>query len=248
MTSYPSQKLLDRVGRDIDFVCPHHYTTDLAACEADFNRIGAMIDQTPGCSRIKIAVTEWNIDAGAWGLGRARESTLLAGLENARYLNLMMRHSDKVKIANRSNLANSYCGATILTAAAGTGVLYQPSYYVMQLYALHAKPFPLALQQGDTRLDLFACSSDDKKSVVLFAVNPTGDPIQLAPTFTGFDSKLHVRSAEAVHDILDLRQPDLENHWQEPERVKITSLPVSEGSIALPPLSAAAIESTADGR
>ncbi len=111
MTSYPSQKLLDRVGRDVDFVCPHHYTTDLKECESDFDRIGTMIDTTPGCAHIKMAVTEWNIDAGSWGLGRARQATLFAGLQNARYLNLMMRHSDKVKIANRSNLANSYCGA-----------------------------------------------------------------------------------------------------------------------------------------
>jgi len=61
-------------------------------------------------------------------------ATALAALENARYLNLVMRHSDKVKIANRSNLANSYCGATILTAASGTGVLRQPSHFVMTLY------------------------------------------------------------------------------------------------------------------
>jgi alpha-L-arabinofuranosidase len=242
MTSYPSQKLLDRVGHDIDFVCPHHYTTDLAACDQDFNRIAAMIDQTPGCSHIKIGVTEWNIDAGAWGLGRARESTLLAGLENARYLNLMMRHSDKVKIANRSNLANSYCGATILTAASGTGVLRQPSHYVMKLYSLHAKPVPLSVQGVDDRLNVVACASDDRKSVVLFAVNPTRDAVQLVPGFVGFDSTLHVVSAEAVRDILDRRQPDVENHWHEPERVKITSLPVKDDTVELPAYSAAAVE------
>jgi alpha-N-arabinofuranosidase len=245
LTSYPSQELLDRVGREVDFVCPHHYTTDLNECQSDFDRIGEMIDRTPGCSHIKIGVTEWNIDGGAWGLGRARQSTLLAGLENARYLNLMMRHSDKVKIANRSNLANSYCGATILTAASGTGVLRQPSHYVMKLYSLHAKPVPLVVLRYDNRLDLFACASDDRKSVVVFAVNPTRDSVQFVPGFGGFDPAPRVVSAESVCDVLNLRQPDVENHWQQPERVTIVSLPASEGGVRLPPLSATAIECAA---
>jgi alpha-L-arabinofuranosidase len=246
LTSYPSQKLLDRVGRDIDFVCPHHYTTDLAACGSEFDRIGAMLDHTPGCSHIKIGVTEWNIDAGAWGLGRARESTLLAGLENARYLNLMMRHSDRVRIANRSNLANSFCGATILTAAAGTGVLRQPSHYVMKLYSLHAKPVPLSVPEADRRLDLFACGSDGLQSVVIFAVNPTRDSVQLVPGFTGFARALRVASAEAVCDVMNRRQPDVENHWQEPERVKIIPLPVRDGTVGLPPFSATVVECAVD--
>ncbi len=246
MTSYPSQKLLDRVGREVDYVCPHHYTTDLNQCELDFARIGQMIDRTPGCAHIKMGVTEWNIDAGAWGLGRALQSTLLAGLENARYLNLLMRHSDKVKIANRSNLANSYCGATILTAASGTGVLRQPSHYVMKLYSLHAKPIPLVMLRYDNRLDLFACGSDDKKSAVIFAVNPTREPVQLVAGFGGFDSLPRIVSAETVCDVLNLRQPDVENHWQEPERVKIVRLPVSDGAVRLPALSATAVECVTD--
>ena len=246
MTSYPSQKLLDRVGREVDFVCPHHYTTDLNECELDFDRIGRMIDQTPGCGHIKMGVTEWNIDAGAWGLGRARQSTLLAGLENARYLNLMMRHSDKVKIANRSNLANSYCGATILTAASGTGVLRQPSHYVMKLYSHHAKPVPLVVQEYDNRLDVFACGSVDKKALVVFAVNPTREPVEFVLGFGGFDALPHIISAESVCDVLNRRQPDVENHWQEPERVKIVSLPLTENEVRLPALSATAIDCAAN--
>jgi alpha-L-arabinofuranosidase len=246
MTTAPSQKLFDRVGRDIDFVCPHHYTTDLNECESDFQRIAGMIYHTPGCSQVKIGVTEWNIDAGSWGLGRARQATLRAGLQNARYMNLMMRHSDKVKIANRSNLANSYCGATILTAACGTGVLRQPSHYIMKLYSLHAKPVPLSVQGYDKRLDVFACGSDDKKSLVLFVVNPTRDPVAFAPGFAGFDPAPHLVSAETVCDVLNLSQPDVENHWQEPERVRMIRLPVTDGAVRLPPLSATALECAAD--
>ncbi len=241
MTSYPSQRLLDRVGKEVDFVCPHHYTTDLNACELDFERISQMIDQTPGCSHIKMGVTEWNIDAGAWGLGRAKQSTLFAGLENARYLNLMMRHSDKVKIANRSNLANSYCGATILTAASGTGILRQPSHYVMKLYSRNAKPVPLAVQTYENKLDIFACGSDDRKSIVVFVVNPTQESFKVVLGFGGFDTSPHLVSAEAVCDILNRRQPDVGNHWQEQERVRIVGVPVSENAASLPPFSATAI-------
>jgi alpha-L-arabinofuranosidase len=246
LTSYPSQKLLDRVGREVDFVCPHHYTTDLNECQLDFDRIGEMIDRTPGCAHLKVAVTEWNIDAGAWGLGRARQSTLFAALENARYLNLMMRHSDKIKIANRSNLANSYCGATILTAASGTGVLRQPSHYVMKLYSLHAQPVPLAVERYDNHLDIFACASDDKKSIVIFVVNPGRAPAPFVPGFDGFGHAPKIVRAETVCDRFNRGQPDVENHWNEPERVSLINLPVSEGSVALPPLSATAIECAAD--
>ncbi len=28
LSSFPTQKLLDRVGKDIDYIAPHHYTTD----------------------------------------------------------------------------------------------------------------------------------------------------------------------------------------------------------------------------
>ena len=246
LTSYPSQRLLDRVGGEVDFVCPHHYTTDLNECQLDFERIANMIDGTPACSRIKMAVTEWNIDAGAWGLGRARQSTLFAGLENARYLNLMMRHADKVTIANRSNLANSYCGATILTAACGTGVLRQPSHYVMKLYSLNALPVPLRAQQYDHRLDLFAAASDDRKTIVIFAVNPTKDRIEFVPGFGGFEAPPHVLRAETVCDVLQRRQPDVENHWHEPERVRLVDLPVQDGAVDLPPFSATAVHCVAE--
>ena len=246
MTSYPSQSLLDRVGPEVDFVCPHHYTTDLKGCDADFNRIAGMIDHTPGCANIKLGVTEWNIDAAGWGLGRARQSTLMAGLQNARYINLLMRHSDKVKIANRSNLANSFCGATILTAASGTGVLRQPSHYVMKLYSLHAKPLPLGVEGFDQRLDLFAGGSDDKKSAVIFAVNPTSEEVELVPGFTGFNPPLKVISAETVCDVMNRRQPDVENHWHEPERVQMVGWPVTGGAVRLPPLSATAIDCAAN--
>jgi alpha-N-arabinofuranosidase len=240
MTSFPSQQLLTRFGGDISFLCPHHYTTDLPWCNSDLASITKMIDNTPGCEEMKIAVTEWNISGGDWGLGRARQMTLGAALANARYLHVLMRHSDKAKIACRSNMANSYCGAIIETDAAG--VLKRPSYWVMQLYAKHAKTVPLRVSQPEDGPDNFACASSDKKSITIFCVNIKDQPVAWSLNPEGFATGIRVVAAESVRDTEDARQPDVVNHWESPERVKATPLAFSPTSVLLPALSATAIE------
>lgn len=242
MTSFPGPKLLAQSGKDIAWVCPHHYTADLNECERDFNRIGEMLERTPGCAGIKIGVTEWNTDAGSWGLGRGKFATLEVALMNARYLNLMMRHCDKVKIACRSNLANSYCGAIIETSPTGTGVLKRPSYHVMDLYANRALPRPLRLKPSDERVDVFAATTDDKSKVVLFAVNPKPELAPVSVALSGFAKVMHPWKVEAVCDTRNARQPDVMNHWEAPERVRIVVLPITNDTVTLPPLSATAIQ------
>ncbi len=242
MSSFPSQRLLDRAGKDIAYVCPHHYTTDFAACDRDLDNLAAMLDHSPGCDQIKVAVTEWNIDGGSWGLGRGKQMTLEAALLNARYLNLLMRHSDKVRIACRSNLANSYCGAIFETGISGLGILRRPSFYVMKLYALHARPVPLRLEPSSDRLDLFACGSEDKTSAVVFAVNLKPEPAGLNIEFDGFGHAAFVKAAEALGDTLEAGQPDVMNHWQTPQRVTILPVPVSAHDVRIPGLSAVAVE------
>ena len=242
MTSFPTKKLLERIGKDVAFVCPHHYTTDLAWCDNDFNRIGQMLLDTPGCANIKMAVTEWNIDAGSWGLGRGKQATLEAALLNARYLNLLLRHSDKVEMACRSNLANSYCGAIIETGIGGSGVLRRASFYVMKLYAQHAKAIPLRIEAPNDQLDLVACGSEDKKSLTLFAVNLQPKPAELSIALKEFPSGAQVVEAEALCDSLRAGQPDVINHWNSPDRVRMMKVPVSGQTVSLPELSATAIE------
>ena len=242
LASYPTQKLLDRVGKDLAYIAPHHYTPDLEWCERDFTKLTEMLAKTPGCAQIKMAVTEWNISGGDWGLGRARQMTLAAALLNARYLHVLMRHSDRVEIACRSNLANSFCGAVIETAASGLGVLKRPSYYVMQLYARHAKPVPLRVEQAKAGPDIFACGSPDKHALVIFAVNSRKEPVEWRFGFEGFAGVVRPVKAEAVCDTLNAGQPDIMNHWETPERVSIVALRVDSGKILLPPLSATAIE------
>lgn len=244
MSSFPHQQLLDRVGKELDFVCPHHYTPDLNACDRELTALSRLIDSTPGCAQIKIGVTEWNIDAGSWGLGRAKQATLEAALMNARYLHVLMRHSDKARIACRSNLANSYCGAIIETGASGTGVLRRASYYVMKLYSTHAKPVPLRVEPKTDTLDLFACAAEDRKSGTLFAVNQSRESLPVSVRFDGF--RPNSLQAQTVCDALNAGQPDVMNHWQTPERISIMTLPVSDSHITLPPFSATALEWSAN--
>ncbi len=244
MASFPSQKLLDRVGRDLAYICPHHYTSDFGACDREFTDLTRMIHNTPGCENIQIAVTEWNISGGDWGLMRGKQMTLETGLLNARYLHVMMRHTDKVKIACRSNMANSFCGAAFETSP--SGILKRPSFYIMSLYARRFQPVPLKIKQTQGSLDLFACASEDRKSVTIFAVNQSGEPVQFSLESTGFPAPLHAVGAEVLTDTLDMRQPDVMNHWEAPERIKILAIAPGPNGLSLPAYSAAAIECKAD--
>ncbi len=242
LSSFPSQKLLSRAGRSIDYIAPHHYTADFGYCDREFNNLAQMIDTTPGCANIKIAVTEWNVSGGDWGLGRGRQMTLNTALLNARYLHVLMRHSDKAEMACRSNMANSFCGAIIETNP--EGVLKRPSYYVMQLYARHAKPVPLHIEQPGDGPDVFACSSIDGKSVTVFAVNSKAGPVDWPFQFEGFGATARAVNAEVLCDTQDARQPDVMNHWSAPERIKTSALVLTPGQnkVVLPALSVTAVE------
>jgi len=126
LSSFPNPAILTSAGEQLDFVAPHHYTRDLAAMERDLLNIARMInDNAPPnrANKIKIAVTEWNVTAGDWGPKRATLWTLDNALACARYHNLMHRHADLVTIANRSNLANSFCSGMLLTPALTLGRL-----------------------------------------------------------------------------------------------------------------------------
>jgi alpha-N-arabinofuranosidase len=242
LSSYPSQKLLDKAGPELDYVAPHHYTPNFQWCDAQFTQLTEIINKTPGCAHLKMAATEWNIDGGGWGLGRGKQMTLSAALLNARYLHVLMRHSDKVEIACRSNMANSYCGAIYETSPGGFGLLKRPSYYIMQLYARHAKVIPLHLEGQAADLDLFACASADKKSITLFAINTQPKPVNCSLEFTDFNGTLLPVRAETVGDVLNAGQPDVMNHWGNPERVKAVAHRPSGNSLELPRLSATAVE------
>lgn len=239
LSSYPSKALLEKAGSLLDFVCPHHYTPDLNACEASFGDVGRVISSTAGCQRIRVGVTEWNITGGSFGLERSRLLTLDAALANACYLNLLLRHSDLVQIACRSNMTNSMCSGMIQTNEAG---LYKtPSYYVMKLYADHARGIYAPVEGALNGVDAAATVSEDGKSLCVLAVNRSTEPIELSVDLSAY-AGLQLVSAESVRDTQDTRQAEVVNGWALPERIRATRLEVGSEIVTLPALSATAIE------
>jgi alpha-L-arabinofuranosidase len=239
-SSFPSRRFVERFGKDLAFVCPHHYTTDFDYCDRELNELTDLLKKLPGCEGTQLAITEWNISGGDWGLMRARQMTLQAALLNARYLNLLMRHADRVKMACRSNLANSFCGAIIETSPAG--LLKRPSYHVMRLYSHHARPMAISLMQSNDSLDLVACASEDQASLVIFGVNTRSEPVNASFQFDGFPKPVRIRVAEVVSDSQDDRQPDVMNHWNAPERISTRPTETSREGCVFPALSVVALE------
>lgn len=81
-------------------------------------------------SNVKIAVTEWNTMYNNMSF---REHTLEAAIFNAGLLNMFLRNSDLIRIANFSDLVNGWQGGCIRS---NKGDVYvTPSYYVLKLYA-----------------------------------------------------------------------------------------------------------------
>jgi len=239
ISSFPSQNVLNVLGRDLAYVAPHHYTRDLGACETEFKKLSGMIATTPGCGHIRIAVTEWNFTGGDWGLLRAKMLTLEGALLNARYLNLMCRYSNIVDIGCRSNMTNSFCSGIIGTHPAG--LLKRPSYHVMKLYADHVKPIPLMLGEPPSGVDVVTCAAEDGQSVCLFAVNTRQKPVVVSLDLAEWGERFAPLSAETVCDTLDMRQPDVMNHWTATERVRTVNLTVTANKVTLPALSVSAV-------
>ncbi len=181
LSSYPSQEVLDRIGAQIAYIAPHHYTPDLKHCEEDLRNLTALLQGAPGCDTIRIAVTEWNLEGGWWGHQREKLETLDSALQNARYLYLLMRRSDIVEIACRSNMTNSMSAGGIETKPGGP--LKRPGYYTMKLYAEHAKPIPHMVEGIPEGLDVLACASEDGKRLSIFMVNTQAEPGSGTSTF-----------------------------------------------------------------
>jgi alpha-L-arabinofuranosidase len=169
---------------------------------------------------LKIAVTEWNTTAGDWGPHRAKLWTLENALACARYHNLLHRYCDAVQIANRSNLANSFCSGIIQT---DNRRLYKtPTYYAQQMYATLAGNRPLQTEPpaSSTRLpDLSATLSADGRAVVIMAVNLGQDDVVRRLDLTAFADSAQEIEVWTLHDRKQAGEPDATSTFDEPERV-----------------------------
>ncbi len=240
LTSFPSPELLERVGSYIGYLGPHYYSSDLAWVESDIAGLRRLVRDSKYRDTVKLAITEWNIDAGNWGLGRGKLYTLGCALFEARFLNLLHRSSDIVGIACRSNLVNSFCAGTIQTNAAG---LYKvPGFHVMKLFRDHSKPLPLTISQVPQWLDVTACASEDRGAVTVFAVNTRGEPAEVRLDLSPLGDGMKIAGGEVVGDTQDRRQTDVANGWDRPERVKTMPLKFEGRTCRLPAFSVAAIE------
>lgn len=223
LSSYPTPGVLAKAGPWLDYVCPHHYAIgDLAGTEADLVRVRAMINKYAPGRPIKVAVTEWNTTAGDWGPTRAMLWTLDNALACARYHNLLHRYGDLVRIANRSNLANSFCSGIIQTYNARLYVT--PTYYAQQLYAIHAGDHPLRIDSelpANVAPDVSATLSADGNALTLFAVNQTGADVVRPLDFTAYGVGRQEVTIWTLADSRQAGEPDVVNSFDVPDRIKV---------------------------
>lgn len=242
LSSFPTRELVDRYGKDIDVVCPHYYQADLDGVDSGLSRIEEWIKGSARPDHIKIGVTEWNIDAGNWGLGRGKLNTLGCAMFEARFLNLLHRHSDAVTLACRSNLTNSFCGGTIQTNA---GALYRtPSFHVMALYREHSLPVPLRIAvDAPAPVDVSAYADESRSALCLFVVNTRKEAVDLEADLSAFGAGFTVKGGEVICDSKDRQQIDVINSFSSPDRVRPVKLEKREGNrVTIPAMSVAAID------
>jgi hypothetical protein len=101
LSSFPDSHTLRSDGGALDYLCPHDYSVgDLADNQKRFDDLQNMIRRDGNGRDVRVAVTEWNTTAGAWGLSRGMLLTLGNALSCSRYQSLLHRYSDLVQIAN----------------------------------------------------------------------------------------------------------------------------------------------------
>jgi alpha-L-arabinofuranosidase len=242
LSSFPTKEIIDAAGPDIDIVCPHYYQPDLDGVDSGLRKIEGWIQESSGRDRIRIGITEWNIDAGDWGLGRGKLNSLRCALFEAQFLNLLHRHAKSLALACRSNMTNSFNAGSIQTNAAG---LYRtPSFLVMATYRQHWRPVPLRVAADvPAAVDVSACAADDRSAVTVFVVNPRNEPVRVALDLADFGPGFSVRGGEVIKDSQDRGQADIINSFANPLRVIRTKLERGSGNeFTMPPLAVAAID------
>ena len=221
MSSFPSTGVLKEAAAWLDFVCPHHYSLDLAWMENDLAAVSRMVRENAPGRAIKIGVTEWNTTAGDRGPGRAMLWTLSNALACSRYHNLLHRHCDQVKIANRSNLINSFCSGILQTD--NHRLFRTPTYFAQQLYATLAGDRPLEILSelpANLAPDLSATLSADGRIVTLFAVNDTLQDITRPMDLSAFGATPKTISVWTLADRERSGEPDAANSFGDPGRIQ----------------------------
>src|SRR5579883_668479 len=221
LSSYPAVGVLEKAGKWVDWVCPHHYSiANLAGAEADLVAVRQLIAKHSPGRPIKVGVTEWNTTAGKWRPPRTMLWTLENALWCSRYHNLMHRYGDLVTIANRSNLINSFCSGIIQT---DNHRLYKtPTYYAQQLYATRAGTKALRIESTlpiNAAPDVSATLSEKGDVVTLFAVNSSPKDVTRPIDLTAFGGTGREATVWTLTDTKHAGEPDVTNSFETPERI-----------------------------
>jgi alpha-N-arabinofuranosidase len=248
--AFPSPGLLKNAGNYLDYICPHHYSIeDLKSAENNIVDLTKMIAANAPGRDIRLGITEWNTTAGDWGLGRGKLWTLDNALWCSRYHNLMHRHCDVVEIANRSNLADSFCSGIIQTS--NHALFKTPTYYAQQLYATHSGKHPLRVMAdagaaSDRVLDISATLSADEDRVAIFVVNPSLESQQRTMNVAACSPAAGEAGVWTLSDSARAGEREVANSWREPERVRTEAAkaPIDGGKLLyeFPALSLTALE------
>ncbi len=221
LSSFPTPTLLRQAGQWLDYVAPHQYSQDLWGMENELINLEQMIREFGAGKTIKVAVTEWNTTAGDAGPRRAMLWSLANALACSRYHNLLHRHCDLVEIANRSNLANSFCSGIIQTD--NHRLFKTPTYYAQQLYSTLAGTTPLKIQSSipaGADIDVSATLSAESRELTLFAVNDSLVPVVRPLDLSAFDLHSSEASVWTLGDTEHAGEPDAANSFDHPERIR----------------------------
>lgn len=221
LSSFPTPGVLRQAGRWLDYVAPHQYSQDLWGMKNELVDLERMIREFGTGKTIKVAVTEWNTTAGDAGPRRAMLWSLANALACSRYQNLLHRHCDLVEIANRSNLANSFCSGIIQTD--NHRLFKTPTYYAQQLYAKLAGTRPLKIQSSipaGADIDLSATLSADGRELTIFAVNDSLVPVVRPLDISAFELQSRAASVWTLGDTEHKGEPDAANDFGNPDRIR----------------------------
>ncbi len=231
LSAFPSAETLQAGGGSIDYLCPHHYEClDLAGKRADFEMLAKQIEEHGAGKTVRVAVTEWNTTAGAFGLGRGMLQTLGNALGCGRYHNLLQRFADLVEIAVRSNLADSF-GSGILVP--GPGWLYlSPTYHAQKLYSRAAGTYPVAVERDSSlpwqlqEPDVSATASQDGAVLRLYSVNSTARTVPVQFRLEDFPARAWQGSAYILQDREQRLDSEAMNGPDDPGRLTVTARPM----------------------
>lgn len=151
--------------------------------------------------------------------------TLGNGLSVARYLNLLQRYADLVKMANRSNFADSFGSGFVVT---GPGWIYEsPAYYAQKLYAKAAGSYPLSVQRSQAwpqqQPDISASLSEDGTRLLIYSVNAAPQPMAIRFQLEDFAAAVASGNVYTLEDHEHGLTPEVMNSRDDPERVSVST-------------------------